>query len=398
MSKKQILSKSVISCPICRKASSTEELIYMPAYPLTELFTNTPPTQNNILATTLDQTFCYCSECYHGYLKEIISPEFLYSKENYNTVTTLSQGSLASINNFASFVSKNADSNSPYSIDIGGNDSNLLKKLGRSIGCIIDPNASSDAKEFECINQFVEEIDPERFDYDSVDILSSHTLEHIEDPHVFFKFISKIQNVSSVFIQVPCLELMISSSRYDLVHHQHLHYFTLSSIKIIATQYGFSVKNWEYDVGHYGTLRVHLVNLGSRDKAISHYEGDALCITPQTIATEYKSFALIASQQSLSLSKYPNLYCYGASLMLPIVFYYYPCLNEVCMGILDQEKKKSAIWYSNVAVPILHDDQTDLSTKSIVLSAVATRSACRKIVKNTIDRNPLHMFIPFGEF
>lgn len=68
------------------------------------------------------------------------------------------------------------------------------------------------------------------------------------------------------------------------------------------------------------------------------------------------------------------------------------------MGILDQEKKKSAIWYSNVAVPILHDDQTDLSTKSIVLSAVATRSACRKIVKNTIDRNPLHMFIPFGEF
>ena len=84
--------------------------------------------------------------------------------------------------------------------------------------------------------------------------------------------------------------------------------------------------------------------------------------------------------------------------MLPIVFYYYPWLSEACLGIIDQDKNKSSSWYANVPSPIIHDDQTPLEDKSIVISAVATRSACRKIVQKIIDRNPMHIFIPFGEF
>jgi hypothetical protein len=191
---------------------------------------------------------------------------------------------------------------------------------------------------------------------------------------------------------------MVSSSRYDLIHHQHLHYFTLSSISSLAKQHGFVVRSWEYDVDHYGTLRVHLVSQASSSKDESSYQEHGLRITAQTISCGYKGFAIITSEQSLRISNFPDLYCYGASLMLPIVFYYYPCLREICMGILDQDRKKTAIWYADLPIPILHDNQIDLSNKSIVISAVATRSACRKIIRNTIDRNPLHMFIPFGEF
>jgi hypothetical protein len=396
---KSIVSNSVTDCPVCLKGSSTSEVIQLPSYPLTELFSSHPPKEDYVSSTTLDQTFCYCASCSHGYLREKISPKFLYSKENYNTVTTLSQGSLISIDNFASFISRNSETCSVYSIDIGGNDSNLLRKIGRIKGCIIDPNASSDSADFKCMNEFVEFIDPNIFEHSSVEIVSSHTLEHIDDPHVFFTFVKRIKNASSVFIQVPCLELMVQGSRYDLIHHQHLHYFSLRSISKLAKMYGFLVNEYEYDVDHYGTLRVHLVADDHSSSTTDSLNTDyCLDLSASSIATQYEKFSSICSMQSLHISKLPSLYCYGASLMLPIVFYYFPCLTENCLGILDQDKNKSNIWFANICVPIVYDDQMYLSDKSLVISAVATRSACRNIVKNIINRNPLHMFIPFGEF
>jgi len=395
----RVISSSVMACPVCGSESNASEVMHMPAYPLTELYTSECPTQDYSSTTTLDQTFCYSSECSHGYLREIVSPEFLYAKDNYNTVTTLSQGSLISINNFVSFISKNPSRQGVYSIDIGGNDSNLLDKIGRAKGCIIDPSASSDSSNFACINQFFENVNPDRFTFhQSVDIVSSHTLEHIKNPHAFFEFINKIKNVSDLYIQFPCLELMVSSSRYDLIHHQHLHYFTLRSISRLAEDHGFIVDSYEYDVDHYGTLRVHLTKGLRGHKAGSLFRSPDFQLNASTISAEYLRFVLVSSEQSFRISKLHELYCYGASLMLPIVFYYYPHLTESCLGIFDIDKNKRSLWYANVPIPILHDNQSDLSDKSIFVSAVATRSACRKIVKNLVDRNPMHMFIPFDKF
>lgn len=392
-----LFTKRVLECPVCNEINNISEVIHLPGYPLTELFQDSPPKNEIHAVTNLDQTFCFCSSCSHGYLKEIIPPEFLYSKENYNTVTTLSQGSLISVNNFASFISRNVEEYSEYAIDIGGNDSNLLRKIGRVDGCIIDPNAGSDSCDFKCLHEFVEEINPDSFNYQSVDVISSHTLEHIANPHVFFKFITQISNLSNVFIQVPCLELMSSSARYDLIHHQHLHYFSLESLARLAALYGLSVCDHEYDIDHYGTLRVHLRLLDTQTfNPICQFHTSQLSAT--SIRAEYERFVSITSTQTLEIKRLPNLYCYGASLMLPIVFYYYPCLSDACLGIIDQDKNKSSSWYANVPSPIIHDDQTSLEDKSIVISAVATRSACRKIVQKIIDRNPMHIFIPFGEF
>lgn len=393
-----LLIKKLAECPVCGLENSVSELIHLPGYPLTELFLDSSSKNDIHVLTSLDQTFCFCSSCSHGYLKNIIPPEFLYSKENYNTVTTLSQGSLISVNNFASFISRNIEENSSYGIDIGGNDSNLLRKIGREDGCIIDPNASSDSCDFRCLHEFIEDIDPKAFNYQSVDVISSHTLEHIANPHIFFEFVTQINNLSNVFIQVPCLELMTSSARYDLIHHQHLHYFSLESLTSLAALYGLSVCDHEYDVDHYGTVRIHLRYSDSYSTLNPIYPVHTSQLSATTISTEYERFVSITSTQTLEIRKLPNLHCYGASLMLPIVFYYYPCLRDACLGIIDQDKNKSSTLYANVPTPIMHDDQTSLADKSIVISAVATRSACRKIVQKIIDRSPMHIFIPFGAF
>lgn len=387
-----------LKCPVCKKIDSTSEVIALPNYPLTELYANTLPDQTDV-TSGVDQVFCFCSSCSHGYLKHIIDPSFLYFGDNYNTITSLSQGSLISISNFASFICKNSSNVSEYAIDIGGNDSDLLKKIGRPSGCIIDPNASSDSDTYRCIHQFVEEVDPQSFTHRSIDVVSSHTLEHIPDPHIFFRFITQIKNLSNVYIQVPCLELMSQSGRYDLIHHQHLHYYTLQSLSRIASIYDFVVNDYEYDLEHYGTVRIHLKYASSlsesNNKGLTkpRFEQHAA-----DIKSAYEKFSAITSTQSLQIERFPEIYCYGASLMLPIVFYYYPCLSRLCRGILDEDKSKCSIYYANIPVKICHDDQNLLEGRSIIISAVATRSACRRILQKLVDRKPMHMFVPFGEF
>jgi hypothetical protein len=385
-------------CPVCGEIDSISDIITLPDYPLTELYVDTLPDEKDIMPG-VDQVFCFCSSCSHGYLKHIIDPSFLYSGENYNTITSLSQGSLISISNFASFICRSSSTASQYAIDIGGNDSNLLKKIGRPSGCIIDPNASSDDDTYRCIHQFVEEVDPQTFTHGSIDIVSSHTLEHIRDPHIFFRFVTQIRNLSNVYIQVPCLELMSESGRYDLIHHQHLHYFSLESLSKIASLYDLVVIDYEYDLDHYGTVRIHLMYASS----LSEPKSKSLT-TPRfqqcaaDIKSEYEKFSTIASTQSFQIERFPEIYSYGASLMLPIVFYYYPCLSRLCRGILDQDKSKSNIYYANIPVRVFHDDQNSLEGRSIVISAIATRSACRRIIQKLVDRKPSHIFVPFGEF
>jgi hypothetical protein len=385
-------------CPVCGDRDSTTEVVMLPDYPLTELYVYTLPGSSDVMPG-VDQVLCFCSNCSHGYLKHIIDPSFLYSEENYNTITSQSQGSLISVSNFATFICRNSSNASEYAIDIGGNDSDLLKKIGRPSGCIIDPNASSDSETYRCIHQFVEDVDPQSFTHGSIDIVSSHTLEHIPDPHIFFKFITQIRSLSNVYIQVPCLELMSESGRYDLIHHQHLHYYTLESLSRIASLYEFVVNDYEYDVDHYGSVRIHLKYSNplsmSNNKSLTKLRLEQYAAE---IKSGYENFSAIASAQSLQIERFPEIYCYGASLMLPIVFYYYPCLSRLCRGILDQDKSKCNLYYANIPVRIYHDDQDSLEGRSVIVSAVATRSACRRILQKLVDRKPMHMFVPFGEF
>ncbi|WP_320675735.1 methyltransferase domain-containing protein [Prochlorococcus sp. MIT 1300] len=384
-------------CPIC-SSNDVEVVCELKNYPLTELFVPScgnarDRTQHPLIES--DQTLKYCSDCSHAFLENVISPDYLYSKDNYNTVTTNSSGSLISIKNFARFINQQNHEVS-YTIDIGGNDSNLLRLINCEVGCVIDPNASSNDKRYSAINNFFEAINPEKFNGAPVNIVSSHTLEHIQSPHTFFNFLSSIKTIEHVFLQFPCLELMHESSRYDLIHHQHLHYYTLNSIQTLAKQYGFIINAYEYDHDHYGTLRVHI----AKEKVLlkqSIHEKLSSKLDINDLINDYKLFNKSCSNNSSMLTKLPSLYCYGASLMLPIIYYYYPSLSSLSKGIYDMDESKSSVRYANVQTPILHDDgKVDFNNMSICITAVATKSAHRKILTNLAKRQPIYIFNPFG--
>ena len=262
---------------------------------------------------------------------------------------------------------------------------------------MIDPNAKKgDDKRYKVKRDFFERIDEDEINEQSmnsnIDIFSSHTIEHIVDPGKLFDFASRIKKLRNMYIQFPCLELMVESSRYDLVHNQHLHYFSLKSIEKLASRFNFKIQDFELDRDHYGTLRV-VLSKGKSEEALDKYKS----IKTETIQKGVGLFSEVMKQGNDIVERLPNLYCFGAALMLPIIYYYYPTLNSKAKAILDNDKTKSE-FYVGIDTPITYDDGLTLESKSIVITAIATRAAHRAIVTNIIKRDAMNIYNPVINF
>ena len=187
---------------------------------------------------------------------------------------------------------------------------------------------------------------------------------------------------------------MVESSRFDLIHHQHIHYYSLNSIKKIAELYSFKVVNYEFDRDHYGTLRVELTkNLNKNLISLN-----SILYDKETLIKSTNSFREFCKEHNNLIENTGDLYCYGASLMLPITFYYYPYLNE-SIAILDSNKNKSNLKYVNIETPIVFDDTKLLfENYSVFITANATRYANRVIINMLSERNCKNIFNPFPSF
>ena len=384
------------NCPVC-ESFDISLIKSLPSYPITELFykKNESP---NFKLLEVDQEFISCSKCSHAFLKSVVPPEYLYADSNYNTVTTESGGAILSVKNFTKFILEN-NYGQNYTLDIGGNSSSLLEDINAPAGCVIDPNAKlAEGSKFDVINSFFEKVDTKVFDNKGLTIVSSHTLEHIESPIGFFEFLRSFNNLENIYLQFPSLELMVESNRYDLINNQHLHYFTLGSIKRLSENFGFKLINHQFDIEHYGTLRVHLVSndkLNNSKDSISKTKINLGCISNNFIANRIDHFTKSANFLNEIIEETNEIYCYGASLMLPILFWYHPALKKA-KGIYDQNDKKQFLKYADINVPILYDDsRSSFKDRSICISAVATRMAHRKILQKLIDREPRYLFSPF---
>jgi SAM-dependent methyltransferase len=70
-------------------------------------------------------------------------------------------------------------------------------------------------------------------------IYSFHVLEHVNDPHMFFKKIKKLLVADSgqILIECPSLEIHKKGNLQQTIWEPHLHYFTLLSLYILVSKY-----------------------------------------------------------------------------------------------------------------------------------------------------------------
>jgi hypothetical protein len=359
-------------------------IIELPQFPMTEIY---EPWKEGPFTPTgfVDQAFLYCEPCSHGKLETLVPPEKLYG-QGYRTETARSVGASHSVRTFFEFIRSNVDSaNYETVIDIGANDSSLLQYFDGKRHVGVDPNASGEG--VELIREFVEKADLQRFKAHKKLILCSHTLEHIERPDALLAKVSSILAYGdSCAFQFPSLDCLVRDARVDQIHHQHVHYFSLRSISLMLAKHQLEIVKAEFDDAHYGTLRIIF------RRGLEELKGRMIMTHEIRRANTDFLHGMVSFGNAVVRLREPV--GYGASLMLPVLRYYAPALENL-LWIVDQDEAKNGLRYVNfnkeIRKPGLYITGADW-----VVTAFNTKLAVRKIAAKLCENEARNVVVPFN--
>ena len=374
---KNLKIKQNKECPVCgtslRKKKKIAQLINLPKYPITEFYKK--KNEKLISDSLKDQIVMFCKDCDHMFLKNILDVREIYA--NYITSSHSSRGAIMCLENFHHFIEGNVKKITNYNlIDIGGNDSSFLNMfknhLSKKIN--IDPNASAKNKKIIVKKMFLENINFKEFkNFEKKNIyVSSHTLEHLENPKKLLVNLSKnLRDDDIIFLQFPSLEKLIEHGRFDQICHQHINYFSLFSINKLLNKLKLKILDYEFDTSHFGTLRLK-IKKGNFTKTFKKQNLFESSKKSYSIFNEYYS-----NLQKSIKKLFKNGQGYGAGLMVPILAYHLPIINELNF-IIDENKEKLNKRFSNLN-PLIKDLKDLDLNKPVLITSVSTKEAGRNI-------------------
>ncbi len=355
-----------VNCPICGGLS--QRLLELPKFPITEKYE--PWTPDFVPGRFLvDQAFRFCSACSHGFLETVVPN--LYGAD-YRTTTGRSEGATLAVKNFHAFVMEHCGGPLRLVIDIGANDYTLL-------------NLFTDGQQKVAIDKCItgvgiEDVDLSQYKNHPKLILSSHTIEHLVDPHVMVRKCADVMRPDDVLaLQFPSLDLLVEDARIDQIHHQHLHYFSHWSIAKLLKQHGLSIGVSCFDHSHWGALQV----IARKDSVASSGKQ----ISPTRFLSAVEDFK--AEMTSFAVPE--GAIALGAALMLPVLAYWLEDLSQVVM-IADDDRAKDGLRYVTFNKPIRWD--YNLKGEDVVITAIGSKMAARALTKKAIDAGARRVIFP----
>jgi len=155
-------------------------------------------------------------------------------------------------------------------IDIGSNDGNLLnnfKKNHRVLG--ITPEKIGKIAIRKGIPTIIKYFDKSTADivlkkYGKANIITAtNVFAHIENVDELMKNIIKILDKNGVFIsESHYLVSLIKTNQYDTIYHEHLRYYSLTSLNYLFKKYGMKIFHAKKIVTHGGSIRVYAARKG----------------------------------------------------------------------------------------------------------------------------------------
>ena len=389
------------NCIVCG-TKLAKPVIDLPDFPITEIYVSEKVSEK---IAFVDQAFHFCNYCGQGQLSNVIEQELLYGND-YVTSTSTSPSAIESINVFLDFINDNLKGRLIKSIvEIGCNDLYMLNKIKRRANKLygIDPILKGRENELkdDCIipiGEFFEKVDLKRIDTDIDVVLSSHTLEHVNDPKGLIKNLIDNATSKTLFLfQFPGLEPLILNARFDQVHHQHLNYFSLKSVIYILEDVGAELVNFRFNPYHWGTLMISFKKKDEKSKNLhARFDRFIAQITDEQIHRQYKLFKDSMNIANRRINSYENktIYGYGAALMLPLLNYYLKDLNRL-KCVFDDDKSKNGLYYINLPLKIVFPGVDDNMKDSIILvTAINSKQSIRAITSRLINMKVRDIIIP----
>jgi SAM-dependent methyltransferase len=212
-----------------------------------------------------------CPRCTLVQITETIPPETLF--RTYTYFSSYSQTFLDHASAFASrsIAELGLDANSLV-VEAASNDGYLLQYFAQAgvpaLGVEPATNVADAARAsgVDTIAEFLDEelarrIVSERGTADLV--VANNVLAHVPDLHGFVAALGTLAGEhGSISIEVPYLRDLVDRLEFDTIYHEHLSYFTVTSLGQLFAPHGLAIHDVERLAVHGGSLRVRVARSG----------------------------------------------------------------------------------------------------------------------------------------
>jgi hypothetical protein len=389
------------TCIACG-AADLERLIELPRLPITGVFVDPDASREHL---PQDQAFLRCETCGHGQLERSLDPDYLY-RETYTHRSSFSRISIDGNHSFLEFVCGiEPDRQYQHCVEVGCNDLILLRQLRPRVqeSTGFDPiwNTAAPPKEpgIRVVGKYIEEIQPMADLAVRPDlVVSIHTFEHVHDPlpHLS-RIVAHATADALVVIEVPSLDTLVHTARFDQIFHQHLNYFTLESLVRMATRMDLEYVSHRYNYRYWlGTMAVAFrKRRGAVAAAVP-----ARSPTREAVLGQFATFRtmlrfLDSTLESLRERRVP-IYGYGAAQMVPVLGYHMHFSLDALEAIIDDDERKAGRTYPGMSVRISPLPPADRIEAAAVL--VTALDSTRPILSRLLSLAPRYIINPLQLF
>jgi methylation protein EvaC len=330
------------------------------------------PTESELSdVQTYQLSLVMCEECKLVQTNSIISPEVLFSDYRYKS----SIGLTTHFNDYTDWFVNKFGKHSYSILEIGCNDGVLLHPMQSAGFDIIgvDPaeniikNPVSDGLSIHCDYFSTKFVESNKFNSKFDFILANNSFAHIDNILDMVNGVELgLKDGGYFIIEVHYLLELIKQFQYDNIYHEHIYYYSLTSLQNLLSPYGIHIVDFEYINTHSGSIRVVFQKGG----IISDKVKDALLFEEEVGLTDIKYYAEFSNNITNHSTEFLNvlrklksegniIYGYGASGRANMFCNILKLTNKDIHIIFDESTERINRYIPKSGIPIIHANRLD---------------------------------------
>lgn len=156
-----------------------------------------------------------------------------------------------------------------------------------------------------------------------------------------------------IFLDFPCLDLISNNARFDQIHNQHLHYFTLNSLSTLITSCGGSIIDIEFNRHFWSSmLIVFCFGRTVRQAEISKPPSRQQIFNSYLLFKKYSELI----REFIDLNNNDTFFGWTASQVFPVLAHHMKLNLNNFITIIDVDTSKRGFKYANLDVSVVNPD------------------------------------------
>lgn len=332
-------------------------------------------------------TLCLCGDCRLVQLRHTTNPSLLYT-ENYGYRSGINEAMVRELKSVTNEVEKTVPLKpGDIVVDIGANDGTLLSGYKnipglRRVG--FDPSRNmidhfmttmnqKGIKDYQLVSDYFGKWPFVRsFPHEKAKAVTAISMFYdLENPNKFLEDVKDILAPDGVFvIQQNYLVGMINQLAFDNICHEHLEYYSLSSLIPLLARHGFDVFDVEERSINGGSFRTYLRHTGAsvtREGGGERVWATLECEMDMGLLDKeiYERFGKRVEANGSELKAFiegevengKKVYVYGASTRGNTLLQKYGIDHKLVTGAAERNSDKIGKTYGSTGIPIVSEDE-----------------------------------------